>query len=67
MNELAFRQKKECQGTCRAKEQTCDDSNAFKPVPRRPRFEADLAGHFGEVLVIDLFYLWGMRFILMLN
>ena len=46
---------------------TCDHCNAFKPVPRRPRYGADLAGHFGDVLVIDLFYLWGMQFILMID
>ena len=26
---------------------TCEQCNAFKPVPRRPRFGAELAGHFG--------------------
>ena len=46
---------------------TCDHCNAFKPVPRRPRYGADLSGHFGDVLVVDLFYLWGMQFILMID
>ena len=46
---------------------TCDHCNAFKPVPRRPRYGADLAGHFGDVLVIDLFFLWGIPFILMID
>ena len=34
---------------------TCDECNALKPIPRRPRFGAELAGHFSDVVVIDLF------------
>ncbi len=47
--------------------QTCDHCNAFTPVPRRPQFGAQLAGHFGDVLIIHLFYLWNMQFMLMID
>jgi hypothetical protein len=46
---------------------TCAHCNAFKPVPRRPRFGAELAGHFGDVLIIDLFYIFSMQFMLMID
>ena len=35
----------------------CEHCNAFSPVPRKPQFGAQLAGHFGDVLIVDLFYL----------
>lgn len=40
--------------------QTCEQCNAFKPVPRRPKFGSELAGHFGDVLMVDLFYIFNM-------
>jgi hypothetical protein len=46
---------------------TCEQCNAFKPVPRRPRFGAELAGHFGDVLMVDLFYIFNMQFMLMID
>ncbi len=45
----------------------CPHCNAFKPVPRRPRFGADLAGHFGDRMIIDLLFLWGLTFLLMID
>ena len=45
----------------------CDHCNAFKPVPRRPRLGAESSGHFGDVLVVDLFYMCGMCSILMID
>ena len=45
----------------------CEQCNAFKPVPRRPRFGAELAGHFGDVLMVDLFYIFGLQFLLMID
>ena len=45
----------------------CEQCNAFKPVPRRPRFGAELAGHFGDVLMVDLFYIFGLQFMLMID
>ena len=45
----------------------CEHCNAFKPVARRPRYGAELAGNFGDVLVVDLFFLWGLTFILMID
>ena len=36
-------------------------------VPRRPKVGAELAGHFGDCLVVDLFFLWGTTFLLMID
>lgn len=46
---------------------TCEHCNAFKPVPRQPRFGAELAGHFGDVVVIDLLYIFNMQFMLIID
>jgi hypothetical protein len=46
---------------------TCTHCNAFKPVPRRPRFGVELSGHFGDCLMIDLFYIFGMQFLMMID
>ena len=43
---------------------SCPHCQAFKPVPRRPRFGAELAGHFGDCVVLDLFYIFGKHFYL---
>ena len=45
----------------------CEQCNAFKPVPRRLRFGAELAGHFGDVLMVDLFYIFNMQFLMMID
>ena len=37
---------------------TCSHCNAFKPIPRRPRFGVELSGRFGDCLMIDLLYIW---------
>ena len=37
--------------------ESCSSCAAFAPPPRRPKFGAELAGHFGDILVVDLFYL----------
>ena len=33
----------------------CEHCNAFAPVPRRPKVGAELAGHVGDCLVVDLY------------
>ena len=47
--------------------QCCPDCNAFAPVPHRPRFGAELAGHFGDVMVADLFYIFNLQFLMMID
>ena len=47
--------------------QMCPDCNAFALVPHKPRFGAELAGHFGDVMLVDLFYIFGLQFIMMID
>ena len=46
---------------------TCESCSAFQPVPRRPRYGAELAGFFGDIVVCDLFYISGLQFILLID
>ena len=45
----------------------CEHCTVFAPVPRRPTVGAELAGHAGDCLVVDLFYLWGAIFLRMID
>ena len=45
----------------------CSDCNAFGPAPRKPRFGAEVAGHFGDMMVADLFYIFGLQFTMMID
>lgn len=45
----------------------CEQCNSFAPVPRRPKFGAELAGWFGDNMIVDLFYLWGLAFLMMID
>ena len=45
----------------------CPDCNASAPVPHKPRFGAELAGHFGDVMVADLFYIFNLQFIMTID
>ena len=45
----------------------CPQCNAFKPIAHRPKFGAELAGHFGDVMMVDLFFIWKMTFLLMID
>ena len=47
--------------------ENCEHGNASKSVARRPRYGAELAGNFGDMLVVDIFFLWGLTFVLMID
>ena len=47
--------------------QQCPHCLAFQPPPRRPRFGASLAGHFNDVLMVDLFYIFQGMFLLLID
>ena len=47
--------------------ESCPHCAAFKPVPRRPRFGAELAGHFGDVMLVDIFFIFKCMFLLMID
>ena len=46
---------------------TCEECNAWAPVPSRPKFRAELAGWFGDVLICDLFYIFNQQFLIMVD
>ena len=46
---------------------SCPHCLAFQPVPRRLRYGAELAGHFGDILVIDIFFLFEKMFLLWID
>ena len=56
-----------CLTLCRKVIEDCPHCHAYKPVPRRPKFGAELAGHFGDCLVVDLFFIWGHSFLIMVD
>lgn len=46
---------------------TCKACMAFQRPPRRPTAKIELAGHFGECVQWDLFFLWGIVFIMLID
>ena len=56
-----------CLTLCRKVIEDCPHCHAYKPVPRRPKFGAELAGHFGDCLVVDFFFIWGHSFLIMVD
>ena len=56
-----------CFDLAKAVIENCEHCHAYQPVPRRPKYGAELAGWFGDCLVIDLFFMWNQTFLLMID
>ena len=47
--------------------EACPECCQFGRVPHRPKNGTELAGHFNDVVMCDLFYLWGQQFSLLID
>ena len=45
----------------------CEECNDWAPIATKPKYRAELAGWFGDVMVCDLFFIFGKTFLLMVD